>query len=174
MAGCTHNTGMAATRSHDNSLEPPALAAGAAELLARLREEIERAQRQGTALSALHIGIERELSQAEREEAVPEQASHYIAAALSRQLRRFDRVGRLSDRELLVLLPGADGPRAEIVARRALARLQAVKIEMDGQRHPIAVAIGLGTWSVGLSPTQLLDRARLLSRHEQIPDVPLA
>jgi GGDEF domain-containing protein len=158
---------MAATDSYDNPLERPVLTAGAAELLARLREEIERAQRQGTALSALHVGIEPELLQGEREQAVPEQAISYIAAALTRQLRRFDRVGRLSERELLVLLPGADGPRAEIVARRALSRLQAVKVEVDGQRHPIGIAIGLATWSTGLSAAQLLERTRLLSQREQ-------
>jgi PleD family two-component response regulator len=174
MAGCPHDTGMAATGSHDNPLERPVLTAGAAELHARLREEIERAQRQGTALSALHVGVDPDRVGDEPSGEVSEQAISYIAAALTRQLRRFDRVGRLSDRELLVLLPGADGPRAEIVARRALARLQAVKVEVDGQRHPIAVAIGLGTWSAGLGPTQLLDRARLLSRREQIPDMPPA
>lgn len=164
---------MAATGSYDNPLERPVLTAGAAELLARLREEIERARRQGTALSALHIGIEPELSEQERDGEVPGQAISYIAAALTRQLRRFDRVGQLSERELLVLLPGADGPRAEVVARRALSRLQAVKVEVDGQRHPIGIAVGLGTWSAGLSATQLLERTRLLSRQEQTPDAPL-
>jgi GGDEF domain-containing protein len=159
---------MAATGSYDNPLERPVLTAGAAELLARLREEIERAQRQGTALSALRIGVEPEL-----DEEVPEQAISYIAAALTRELRRFDRVGQLSGRELLVLLPGADGPRAEVVARRALTRLQAVKVEVEGQRHPIGIAIGLGTWSAGLSATQLLERTRLLSLREQTPDAPL-
>ena len=163
---------MAATGSYDNPLERPVLTAGAAELLARLREEIERAQRQGTALSALHIGIEPELCEEVRVEEVPEQAISYIAAALTQQLRRFDRVGRLSERELFVLLPGADGPRAEVVARRALSRLQAVKVEVDGQRHPIGVAIGLGTWSAGMSAAQLLERTRLLSRREQTLDAP--
>lgn len=165
---------MAATGSYDNPLERPVLTTGAAELLARLREEIERAQRQGTPLSALHVGVDPDRVGDEHVEEVSEQAISYIAAALTRQLRRFDRVGRLSERELLVLLPGADGPRAEIVARRALARLEAVKVEVDGQRHPIALAIGLGTWSAGLSAAQLLERARVLSRHEQVPDMPLA
>lgn len=165
---------MAANDSYDNPLERPVLTAGAAELLARLGEEIERAQRQGTALSALHVGVDPDRLGEERGEEVSEQAISYIAAALTRQLRRFDRVGRLSERELVVLLPGADGPRAEIVARRALRRLGAVKVEVDGQRRPIAVAIGLGTWSAGLSATQLLERARLLSRCEQAPDTHLA
>ncbi len=165
---------MAATGSHDNPLERPILTAGAAELLARLREEIERAQRQRTALSALHVGVDPDGLEDERGEEVSEQAVSYIAAALTRQLRRFDRVGRLSGRDLRVVLPGADGPRAEIVARRALARLAAVKIEVEGQRHPISVAIGLSTWSAGQSAAQLLEGARLLSRREPLPDTPVA
>lgn len=165
---------MAANGSYDNPRERPVLTADAGELLARLQEEIERAQRQGTALSALHVGVDPDSPGDEHGEHLPEQAISYIAAALTRQLRRFDRVGRISERELLVLLPGADGPRAEIVARRALSRLRSVKVEVDGQRSPIAVAIGLGTWSAGLSAMQLLERARLLTCHEQAPDAPLA
>jgi diguanylate cyclase (GGDEF)-like protein len=165
---------MAATGSHDNPLEHPTDASGAAELLTRLDEEIGRAERQRTALSCLLVGLDRERLRDEHGEQLPEQALTYIASALTQQLRRFDRVGRVSAGELLVLLPGADGPRAEIVARRALRRLQAVKVELDGRRQTVAVAIGLGTWSEGVSAVQLLARTRLLSSGKPARDTPAA
>lgn len=165
---------MAATNSYDNLLEHPCDASDAAELLVRLDEEISRAQRQRTALSCLLVGLDRERLGEDHGEQLSEQALAYMACALTRQLRRFDRVGRLSAGELLVLLPGADGPRAEIVARRALRRLRAVKVELDGRRHTIAVAIGLVTWSEGVSAVQMLARTRLLSGREPARDTPAA
>jgi GGDEF domain-containing protein len=168
---------MAATGSYDNPLDPgdrdsQELAAGG--LYARLEEEVCRAERQGTALSCLLVSLDAERLQAEHGEQMPEQALAYVAAALTRQLRRFDRVGRASTGELLVLLPGADGPRAEIVARRALGRLQAVKVELDGRRHSIGVTIGLGTWSAGLSAAQLLARTRVAARRDGAANAPVA
>jgi diguanylate cyclase (GGDEF)-like protein len=163
---------MAATDSYDKPLVRRSDISGAAELLARLGEEISRAERQRTALSCLLVGLDRERLSDEHGEQAPEQALSYMAAVLTRQLRRFDRVGRFSERELLVLLPGADGPRAEIVARRALARLRAVKVELDGSRHSIAVAIGLGTWRAGLSATRLLEQTRLVSGGERAQHTP--
>jgi diguanylate cyclase (GGDEF)-like protein len=165
---------MAATDSYDNPLERSADTSPAAELLARLQEEISRAERQQTALSCLLVGLDRERLHDEQGQQISEQALSYMASALARQLRRFDRVGRLSEQELLVLLPGADGSRAEIVARRALNRLRAVKVELNGQRHPIGVAIGLGTWNTGVSAAQLLERTRLLVRSEPPHTMPTA
>src|SRR6202042_2974104 len=100
------------------------------ELAARLDEEVSRAGRHATALSCLLVSLldVEQLASTHGEE-LPAQALEYISAALGRQLRRFDRVGYLEDGELLVVLPGADERRGEIVARRALGRLHAVKIE---------------------------------------------
>ncbi len=44
------------------------------------------------------------------------------------------------------MLPGADGPRGEIVARRVLERLRAIKVEVDGERQPLRIAVGLAAW----------------------------
>jgi two-component system, sensor histidine kinase LadS len=164
---------MAATGPYDNPLdtrdwdEHPA-----GELHARLEEEVCRAERQGTQLSCLLVSLDGERMHAEHGEQLPAQALAYAAAALTRQLRRFDRAGQVSAGELLVLLPGADGPRAEIVARRALVRLGAMKVELDGRRHPIGVAIGLGTWNAGLSAEQLLERTRLAAHRQAVRDAP--
>src|SRR5271166_822006 len=101
----------------------------------RLEEEIGRAERHGTGLSCLLVAIDN-LDELAREHggALREQTIDYVASALSRELRRFDRVGRVGPSglggqgaqgreggwaaaaDLLIVLPGADGPRAEIVA----------------------------------------------------------
>jgi GGDEF domain-containing protein len=105
------------------------------------------------------IGNLRELTHEHGEE-LSEQALAYVGRALAPQLRNFDRVGRPSEHELLVMLPGADGPRAEIVARRALARLQTIKVEANGEREPLEISIGLATWQAEEAPEELLKRAR--------------
>ena len=87
-----------------------------------------------------------ELARDARRRAAPSRRSPTSGRRCARELRRFDRVGRPSERELLVVLPGADGPRGEIVARRVLERLRAIKIEADGERRPLRVSVGLAAW----------------------------
>ncbi len=89
-----------------------------------------------------------------------EQVAAYVELALRCELRRFDRVGRSAEDELLVLLPGADGPRGEVVARRILGRLRALKLEAGGERRSLRFAVGLAPWRKGLSTPALLGRAR--------------
>src|SRR5437588_4102952 len=123
-------------QSHDPPAAGQVRCLSAAELMERLDEEISRAARHGTALSCLLITISNlEGLAREHGEELPERALAYVSSALRRQLRDFDRVGRPSERELLVLLPGADGTRGEIVARRVLERLRTIKIEAGGTRH---------------------------------------
>jgi diguanylate cyclase (GGDEF)-like protein len=133
-----------------------------AEALARrVDEEIARAERHGTELSCLLVVIENLEEMMRRYGAgLGEQALSYLAGALPRELRRFDRVGRPSARELLVVLPGADSTRGEIVARRALGRLRTIKVEAGGTRHALPFAIGLAAWTQGLSAEDLLAAAR--------------
>jgi len=97
---------------------------------------------------------------AEHGEELREQTLAYIAGALRSELRRFDRVGMPSDREVLIVLPGADGPRAEIVARRVLDRLRAIKVEARGERRALRISVGLSAWSADGTPQTLLGRAR--------------
>ncbi len=134
-------------------------------LAGRLAEEVARAERQLGPLSCLLVVIEDLDAVVERYgDELAEQALAHLAQALRRELRLFDQVGRPSARELIVLLPGADGPRGEIVARRALQRLRTIKIEVDGQRRPLPIAIGLATWTEGLTPEALVERARSAAR----------
>lgn len=132
----------------------------ASELELRVGEEIGRAARHGTALSCLLVKVE-DAQGPVRGEQLTEQALVYLAGALSRQLRRFDRVGRAGSGELVVVLPGADERRGEIVARRALGRLHSIKLEIDGQRRPLPISVGIAGWREGISAEQLLLQARI-------------
>jgi diguanylate cyclase (GGDEF)-like protein len=135
----------------------------------RMREEIDRAGRYGTALSCLLLDIEDlgEISRTHGPE-LAERTLAYAGLALRRELRGFDRVGRPSEDELLILLPGADGPRGEIVARRMLARLRAIKLEVHGERRALRIVIGLAAWREGLSAEALLEQARAAVGRERL------
>ena len=133
-----------------------------AALRERLVEEISRAERHGSPLSCLLIVIEN-LDELSREHGgeLREETLGYLAPALRRELRRFDRIGRARDgADLLVILPGADSARGEIVARRALERLNTIKIEAAGTRRPLQVSVGLATWRESLDAGALLESAR--------------
>jgi diguanylate cyclase (GGDEF)-like protein len=136
-------------------------------LLERLEEEIGRAERHGTELSCLLVVIEN-LGEMTREHGseLREQTLEYVAVALRRELRRFDRIGPAgSDEhgaggELMIILPGADGPRAEIVARRALERMRTIKVEARGKRWPLRVSVGLAAWRAQESAETLMAQTR--------------
>jgi PleD family two-component response regulator len=134
----------------------------------RLEEEVNRAGRHGVALSCLLIAIE-DLSEVRRAhgEDLAEEAIAYVELALRRELRRFDRVGSPADGELLVVLPGADGPRGEVVARRLLARLRSIKFQEHGQRRSLRIALGLADWREGMSAAVLLSEARAAAYPER-------
>jgi diguanylate cyclase (GGDEF)-like protein len=135
----------------------------------RVREEVNRAGRHGTALSCLLVDIE-DLGEIERVHGpeLAQRALAYAGLALRRELRGFDRVGRPSAGELLVVLPGADGPRGEIVARRVLARLRAIKLEARGERRALRLAVGLATWREEMSAERLLAEARAAVSRERL------
>ncbi len=150
--------------SVDDCLTPAALSD-------RLEEEIGRAERHSTGLSCLLLVIDN-LDQMAREHGgeLREQTIDYVASALRRELRRFDRVGRVgldeasAGRDLLILLPGADGPRGEIVARRALERLRTIKIEAGGTRQPLQISVGLSAWHGDVTAQDMVGRARAAMR----------
>ncbi len=144
------------------------------ELARRLDEEVHRAARQGTQLSCLLVSLEEVeyLSQTYGQD-LPVQALAYLASALIYQLRRFDRVGRASDSELLVILPGTDERRAEIVARRGLGRLHSVKVEVEGRREALRISIGIAAWRDGLQATELVSQTRLAAQRRSLEEVSL-
>jgi diguanylate cyclase (GGDEF)-like protein len=155
---------MAASDSYPRSQPLPTDGEGylaGPELVRWLDEEVHRAERHGTPLSCLLLVIENleEISREHGDE-LPEQTLAYVCGALRRELRDFDRVGRPSERELLIVLPGADGPRGEIVARRMLDRVSTIKVEAQGTRRPLRVSVGLASWQQDTSGADLLSRTR--------------
>jgi diguanylate cyclase len=126
-----------------------------------LDEEIALARREGTSLSCLLVAIE-DFEELERRggSKLSTDALDRVEAVLCRALRRSDRIGRPSHGELLVVLPGADGPRGEIVAKRVLDRLRAVRVEADGVRHPVRISVALATWRADLTGEDLLAQTR--------------
>jgi diguanylate cyclase (GGDEF)-like protein len=134
----------------------------AEDLEERLREEVSRAERYGTPLSCLLVTIGN-LEQLAREhgEELSQETLAYVTRTLAGQVRGFDRVGQPGPRELLLILPGADGPRGEVVARRVLERLRSVKIEAEGTRRPLRLSVGLAAWHEGLGAEELVEQARL-------------
>ncbi len=172
---------MAANDSHTSprASSAPHECLSASELAARLDEEVSRAGRHHTALSCLLVSLDdaADLARTHGEE-LPAHALAYLGAALGRQLRRFDRIGHAGEGELLVVLPGAAERQGEIVARRALSRLHAVKVEVEGERQPLRVSIGIAAWRDDLTATQLLAQTRLAARRhdpsDRVPAEPLA
>ncbi len=65
-----------------------------------------------------------------------------------------------SDRELLIVLPGADGPRGEMVARRVLDRLRAIKVEARGRASRCGSRSAWRPGPPNATPSTLLTRAR--------------
>jgi diguanylate cyclase (GGDEF)-like protein len=133
----------------------------APELWERLDEEIGRSERYGTPLSLLLVVVEN-LDEIAREHGgeLREQTLAYIAGALHRELRSFDRIGIPGERELAILLPGADGPRGEMVARRVIDRLRAIKVEAAERREALRISVGLASWRPASTSAFLLERAR--------------
>jgi GGDEF domain-containing protein len=174
---------MAATDINPRSDRPTAEEAGClapAALHARLEEEISRAERHGTGLSCLLLRIENlERMAREHGDELRKQTTVYVADALRRELRSFDRIGQLgddrdgapADRDLLIILPGADGPRGEIVARRALERVRTIKVEADGVRQALEVSVGLAAWRRDVRAEALLAQARAALRTINVPAV---
>jgi GGDEF domain-containing protein len=129
-----------------------------------LAHEIALAKREGSSLSCLLVAVE-DMDELERRYGgkLPNDALEQVEAALSGELRRSDPIGRPSRTELLVVLPGANGPRGEIVARRVIDRLRAVKVVADGVGHPVRISVALATWRADLTGEDLLAQTRTVA-----------
>lgn len=164
-------TGMAARDDKTSENLPRAMTEclSAAALLARVEEEIARATRHGTQLSCLlvHVDDLREIEQTHGRE-LSQQALAYVGLALQGEFRRFDRVGRPTEIEFLVVLPGADGPRGEVVARRTLERLRAIKLEGEDGRRALRVSVGIAAWRAEMKAPELINETRQAMTRERL------
>jgi diguanylate cyclase len=170
---------MAACENHDvtdasRQLHRPTHFLSRSALADRLEEEINRATRHSTAFCCLLLALD-DLESIERAHGkdISEDLLSYTSATLCSEFRRFDRLGDVGQGKFMVLLPGADALRSEIVARRVLSRLRAIKIEVDERRQPMRVSISLLAWQVGQTAEDLISQARAATDREQLgfPDV---
>lgn len=130
-------------------------------LVNRIDEEIGRSSRHGTGLCCLLVRISNLSHLASMHgEDFAEHALTHVGEVLLGELRRFDRVGHPAENELVVVLPGAGRAQGEAVARRTLKRLQAIKIEIDKVRRPLAVSVGIAAWCDPWSAERLIEEAR--------------
>jgi diguanylate cyclase len=83
-----------------------------------------------------------------------------VAAAIAGSLRQADLVARFGGEEFVVVLPGADGPRALVVAERLRAAVagQPVTLSSD-QVAAVTVSVGLAQLRAGDDPELLLAHA---------------
>lgn len=134
-------------------------------LWAALDDEIARDERQGASLTCLVVALDDLALISERYGAsLHAQTLRHVGATLRAELRRLDHVGSLNEGEFVVLLSGTGATGAEVTARRLLRRLNAVKLESEGARRPLHVAIGLAERRAQADGVQLIRAARSVLR----------
>jgi diguanylate cyclase len=130
-------------------------------MLARLDEEIDRARRQGSAVSCLLVDLDDfKLINDQWGHLAGDGVLRRVAGILRHEFRRFDRVARYGGDEFVVILPNAEAGRAVVAGERALRRLREIHVEVAGERpHTLHASIGLATWRPPETAHDLLARA---------------
>jgi len=134
----------------------------------RLHEEVDRAARAGTPLSALLIDLDNfKLVNDRHGHQAGDVLLREVAQTLVREFRAFDRVARYGGDEFVVILPNAALEPAAVAAQRALERLLAIP---SFDANPGASAsIGVAQWQAPMSIDELLeacDAALLRSKRQ--------
>jgi diguanylate cyclase (GGDEF)-like protein len=134
----------------------------------RLHEEVDRAARAGTPLSALLIDLDNfKLVNDRHGHQAGDVLLREVAQTLVREFRAFDRVARYGGDEFVVILPNAVLESAAAAAQRALERLLAIP---SFDANPGASAsIGVAQWQAPMSIDELLeacDAALLRSKRQ--------
>ena len=134
----------------------------------RLDEEIGRAMRTGTPLSALLIDLD-DFKQVNDELGHPagDAMLRDVVRALVGEFRSFDRVARYGGDEFAVILPNAELESAVAAASRALERLRG--LSTYGTGRGVSASIGAAQWQPPMSTDDLLaacDAALLRSKRQ--------
>jgi diguanylate cyclase (GGDEF)-like protein len=134
----------------------------------RLREEIARAQRDGTVLSCVILDLDdfKRVNDSRGHQAGDE-LLRGVSDLLRAELRPYDQVARYGGDEFVLLLPGSDEEAASQVAERVRDSVAAQTV--PGSRLELAGACSLGVaqWHEPLDAAMLLehaDRALLLAK----------
>ena len=134
----------------------------------RLHEEVDRAARAGTPLSALLIDLDNfKLVNDRHGHKAGDVLLREVGQTLVREFRAFDRVARYGGDEFVVILPNAALEPAAAAAQRALERLLAIP---SFDANPGASAsIGVAQWQAPMTIDDLLeacDAALLRSKRQ--------
>jgi diguanylate cyclase (GGDEF)-like protein len=122
----------------------------------RLDEEIGRATRAGSPLSALLIDLDNfKLVNDRHGHQAGDAMLREVVQALVGEFRAFDRVARYGGDEFVVILPNADLRSAAAAASRALERLLAISA-IDGDPG-ISASIGVAQWHAPMTTDDLLE-----------------
>jgi diguanylate cyclase (GGDEF)-like protein len=109
-----------------------------------VRGELERAKRQSSPLSLIliHVGYQAEN---EHDTASRDNILRAVAQIIHAKKRPYDGVGRWSDDEFMIALPGVSGFNAENIAKRMLDGIASAYIE-KGRNYPsIKASVGIFT-----------------------------
>jgi diguanylate cyclase (GGDEF)-like protein len=130
-------------------------------MLGRLDEEIDRARRQGSALSCLILDLDDfKLINDSYGHLAGDGVLRQVASTLRHEFRRFDRVARYGGDEFVVILPNAEGDRAAVAGERALRRLRDIHVEVPGgEPHRLTGSIGWSVWHAPETAHDLLTKA---------------
>jgi diguanylate cyclase (GGDEF)-like protein len=134
----------------------------------RLDEEIDRAIRTGSPLSALLIDLDNfKLINDRHGHHAGDAILRAVVHALEGELRAFDRVARYGGDEFVVILPNADLPSAAAAAARALELVRTVTPPDADCR--LSASVGVAEWRAPMSTNALLqacDQAMLRSKRQ--------
>ena len=134
----------------------------------RLHEEVDRAARAGSPLSALLIDLDNfKLVNDRHGHQAGDVLLREVAQTLVREFRAFDRVARFGGDEFVVILPNAALEPAAAAAQRALERL--LQIPSFDANPGASASIGVAQWQAPMSIDDLLeacDAALLRSKRQ--------
>jgi diguanylate cyclase (GGDEF)-like protein/PAS domain S-box-containing protein len=128
-------------------------------VLARLKEEEARADREGTYLGIGVIDVDHFKKVNDHYgHMAGDKVLKIITARISRSIRPYDLVGRFGGEEFLVVLPGADENGARVVLERLRRAVSDSPAKADGHLIPVTLSAG-GASGRGVSTDELIRAA---------------
>ncbi len=132
-------------------------------LLPRLQQEMERAARQGQALSVLLIDLDHFKRVNDRHgHAVGDTVLRAFADTVREEVRSIDVLVRRGGEEFVLLMPNTADEAAHLVAERLRLRLATEPLRVRADLQLVqTVSVGVATWDGSESPEALEERADL-------------